>query len=131
MWKKCAFLLLAGNAASFSSPTLSYLHRWQSQTSRSPAKSPHFLSSSGSSSDGGGKEVSASGRERREEDQRRRQRKDDVIIGKTSALRDATDYALTPKATEEAWLNQASRIDQQVYRFTEDGFHALKMVRVF
>ena len=72
--------------------------------------------------------MSAAGRERREEDQRRRQRKEDVVIGKTSALRDATDYALNPKATEEEWMRQASRVEQQIFRLTEDGMEALKMV---
>lgn len=126
MWKEWALLLLAGNAASFCLPALSYLHRWQPQSSRAP--SVVFSSSSSSSTNGGGKDISAAGRERRDEDQRRRQRKEDVVIGKTSALRDATDYALDPKATEEAWLNQASRIEQQVFRLTEIGMDSLKTV---
>ena len=75
--------------------------------------------------------LSASSRARREEDERRLQRKDDVVIGKTSAKRGAKDFALDPKSTEEKWMRQASRLEQQVFKLTEEGMQAFKMVREF
>lgn len=75
------------------------------------------------------KNLSASNQERRDEEQRRLKRKEDVIIGKTSAVRDATDFALNTKATEEEWMRQASRVDQQVFKLTDQGMESLKMVR--
>ena len=93
---------------------------------------PPLFGSSSSNSDSlssSGKSLSAAGRERREEDQRRRQRKDEVVIGKTSAKRGETDFALNPKATEEEYLRQASRVEQEVFHLTNDGMECLKMVR--
>ena len=74
--------------------------------------------------------LSASSRARREEDERRLERKDDVVIGKTSAKRGASDFALNPKSTEEQWMKQASRVEQQVFKLTEEGMEAFKMVRM-
>eukprot|EP00977_Amphora_coffeiformis_P005494 scaffold1168_cov167-Amphora_coffeaeformis.AAC.27 len=76
------------------------------------------------------KDLSAAERERRDEERRRQERTQDVVIGKTSALRDATDFALNVKATEEEWMRQASEEEQEVYRHTEKGMIALKMLDV-
>jgi hypothetical protein len=72
---------------------------------------------------------SAASQERRDEEKRRKQRKDDVVVGKTSALRDATDYVLDPKATEGEWLQQASKIERKIFQLTEQGMASLRMVR--
>lgn len=49
------------------------------------------------------------------------------MIGKTSALPDASDFDLNVQATEQEWMRQASDVEQEVYRFTELGMNALKM----
>lgn len=77
---------------------------------------------------GNKKNVSASERERRDEEKRRQERKDDVAIGKTSAKKGEKDYPLDPKATEEQWLRQASNVEQQIYRLTEEGMEYLNSV---
>lgn len=74
--------------------------------------------------------LSAAGKERRDEDARRQLRKTDVVIGKTSAMAGARDYPIDPKSTEEAWMKQASSLEQKVYRQTEIGMEMLKMLRV-
>lgn len=74
--------------------------------------------------------LSAAGKERRDEDARRQLRKTDVVIGKTSAMAGARDYPIDPKSTEEAWMKQASNLEQKVYRQTEVGMEMLKMLRV-
>jgi tetratricopeptide (TPR) repeat protein len=74
--------------------------------------------------------LSASEQARREEDNRRQERAEDVVIGKTSALPGASDYALNPSATEAEYLRQASRVEQIVYKETEKGLEALKMLRI-
>jgi tetratricopeptide (TPR) repeat protein len=76
------------------------------------------------------KNLSASEFARREESKSRRQRAGDVVIGKTSAMQDAKDYALNPKATEEEWLRQASLVEKQVYKATETGLESLKMLKI-
>lgn len=75
------------------------------------------------------KNLSAAERERRDEENRRRARKDDVIPGKTSAMPGAKDFALDPKATEMEYLKQASKVEQEIYLYTEKGLKLLKMVR--
>lgn len=77
-----------------------------------------------------GDNLSAAGKERRDEDARRQIRKTDVVIGKTSAVAGAKDYPLDPKSTEEAWMQQASNLEQKVYRQTEIGMDMLKMLRL-
>ena len=77
-----------------------------------------------------GDNLSAAGKERRDEDARRQIRKSDVVIGKTSAVSGAKDYPLDPKSTEEAWMQQASNLEQKVYRQTEIGMDMLKMLRL-
>lgn len=74
--------------------------------------------------------MSNSERERREENQRRKQRQGDVVIGKTSARRDEKDYAIDPKATEEQFLRSLTNLEQLVYRYTEDGLDAMKLLRL-
>jgi len=76
------------------------------------------------------KNLSNSNRGRREEDRRRKERKDDVVIGKTSAKRDAKDYPIDPEATEREYLRQASREEQLVYKCTDEGMKALKSLRL-
>lgn len=76
------------------------------------------------------KNLSAAKQERREEERRRSERKEDVVIGKTSALPAAKDYAIDPKATEEAWMRQATNVEQEIYRQTERGMELLKMLRL-
>jgi hypothetical protein len=75
------------------------------------------------------KNLSAAERERRDEENRRRARKDDAIPGKTSAMPGAKDFALDPKATEIEYLRQASKVEQEIYLYTEKGLKSLKMVR--
>lgn len=77
---------------------------------------------------GNKKNLSASDQERRDEENRRRKRKDDVVVGKTSAKRGETDYQLDPKGTEEKWLSQASKVEQEIFRLTEIGMESLKGV---
>ncbi|CAB9498311.1 expressed unknown protein [Seminavis robusta] len=112
VWKKLALLLLVAlEARSFSVSQQRNrvgIRQWQSL----------LLMSS----------RSAASQERRDEEKRRKQRKSDVVIGKTSALRDASDLALNPKATEEEWMRQASREDQKVFSLTEEGMESLKML---
>ena len=74
------------------------------------------------------KNLSSSERERRDEENRRRQRQDDVIIGKTSAKKGEKDYALDPKATEEQWLRQASKVEQKIFKLTDAGMEFLNSV---
>jgi hypothetical protein len=73
-------------------------------------------------------ELTAAGQARRDEEQRRRKRRNDVVIGKTSALRDAKDFAVNPAETEKEWMRQASNVEQQVATETDRGMRALKMV---
>eukprot|EP00537_Pseudo-nitzschia_pungens_P006728 CAMPEP_0172368504 /NCGR_PEP_ID=MMETSP1060-20121228/27581_1 /TAXON_ID=37318 /ORGANISM="Pseudo-nitzschia pungens, Strain cf. cingulata" /LENGTH=520 /DNA_ID=CAMNT_0013093115 /DNA_START=66 /DNA_END=1628 /DNA_ORIENTATION=- len=74
--------------------------------------------------------LSNSERGRREEDRQRKERKDDVVIGKTSAKRGAQDYPIDPKATEREYLRQASREEQLVHKYTDEGMEALKSLRL-
>jgi hypothetical protein len=76
----------------------------------------------------GKKNISASDRERRDEEQRRSERKEDVVIGKTSAKKGASDYALDPKATEQEYLRQLSRQEQEIFHLTEQGMELLNSV---
>jgi tetratricopeptide (TPR) repeat protein len=69
-------------------------------------------------------------RERREEEKRRKERKDDVVIGGTSAKRGEQDYPLNPEATREEWLRQATLVERQVFRLTEDGMDALNSLQL-
>jgi len=79
---------------------------------------------------GGGKNLSSSDRERRDEENRRKKRKDDVVIGKTSAKKGATDYALDPEATEQEFLRQASNVEQEVFLMTSEGKKMLNSLRL-
>lgn len=78
---------------------------------------------------GSGKNLSAADRERRDEGNRRKKRKDDVVIGKTSAKKGETDYALDPAATEQEYLRQASKVEQKVFLMTSEGKKMLNSVR--
>ena len=74
--------------------------------------------------------LSTSEQERRDEDRRRIERKDDVIIGQTSAKRNAQDFALNVAATEQAYLSQASTVEQAIFQYTEQGMHHLKLLQL-
>ena len=74
--------------------------------------------------------LSASEQARREEDRRRQERIADVVIGKTSAVEGAKDYAIDPSATEQEYLRQASKVEQEIFRQTDQGMHLLKMLKV-
>ena len=74
--------------------------------------------------------MSNSSRERRDEDRRRKERIDDVIIGKTSARRDETDYPIDPEVTEQEWLRSASQIERLIHQYTEEGMNAMKSLRL-
>jgi len=76
------------------------------------------------------RDLFAAERERRDEERRRQERSQDVVIGKTSALQDASDFALNVQATEAEWMRQASEEEQEVFRYTEKGMNALKMLDV-
>jgi hypothetical protein len=78
-----------------------------------------------------GKSLSAAERERREEEKRRRERAGDVVIGKTSAIKDAKDYSFEISATEEEWMRQASKVEQEVWRQTERGMKYLGMLQLY
>lgn len=78
---------------------------------------------------GSGKNLSSADRERRDEGNRRKKRKDDVVIGKTSAKKGETDYALDPAATEQEYLRQASKVEQKVFLMTSEGKKMLNSVR--
>jgi tetratricopeptide (TPR) repeat protein len=67
---------------------------------------------------------------RRDEEKRRIERRKDVVIGQTSAKTGAKDYDIDPRLTEEAWLSQASQVERQVFKWTEQGMEALKMLRL-
>lgn len=73
--------------------------------------------------------LSSSDKERRDEEKRRKQRKDEVVIGKTSAKKGETDYALDPDTTEQEFLRQASNVEQEVYLMTLEGKKMLNSVR--
>ena len=77
-----------------------------------------------------GRSLSASEQARREEERRRQQRAGDVVIGKTSALPDASDFALRPSATEQEYLSQANKVEQIIYKQTERGLEALKTLKI-
>jgi tetratricopeptide (TPR) repeat protein len=74
--------------------------------------------------------LTASKRERRDEDVRRSDRQQDAVPGKTSAIPGAKDYALNPIATTQEWMKHASRVEQQVYQYTEQGMRALTMFQL-
>lgn len=74
--------------------------------------------------------LSAAGKERRDEDKRRSNRKADVIIGKTSAIKGATDFQLNPQHTAQEWLQHASSSEQEIATQTELGMDLLKMLRI-
>ena len=74
--------------------------------------------------------LTASKRERRDEDVRRSDRQQDAVPGKTSAIPGAKDYALNPTATTQEWMKHASRVEQQVYQYTEQGMRALTMFQL-
>lgn len=72
--------------------------------------------------------LSESERERRDEDERRRKRRDDVIVGKTSANKGEKDFVIDPEVTQQEYLRQASRVEEEVFRLTEAGMGFLKSV---
>mmetsp|Transcript_5062 Transcript_5062/g.7328 ORF Transcript_5062/g.7328 Transcript_5062/m.7328 type:complete len:432 (-) Transcript_5062:262-1557(-) len=76
------------------------------------------------------KSVSVSRQEQRDEEKRRLDRKNDVIIGKTSAIMGENDFSLNPVATEQEFMNHASKNEQEVFRQTELGLRELKMLRL-
>lgn len=76
------------------------------------------------------KNLSASDKERREEEKRRMARVEDVVVGKTSALLGASDYILNPSATQEQWNRQASRIEQEIARYTDLGMEMIRMLQL-
>jgi hypothetical protein len=76
------------------------------------------------------KPLTAAERERRDEERRRQERKDDVVINKTSAKKGAKDYPLDIKATEQQYLKQASRMEQEIYHLTEKGLEALNNLQL-
>lgn len=79
---------------------------------------------------GSKKNLSSSERERREEERRKNERKDDVVIGKTSAKRGETDYALDPKSTEQEYLKQLSNVEKEIFYRTEQGLELLKSLKL-
>mmetsp|Transcript_17743 Transcript_17743/g.44264 ORF Transcript_17743/g.44264 Transcript_17743/m.44264 type:complete len:507 (-) Transcript_17743:84-1604(-) len=83
-----------------------------------------------SASGGNKKNLSSSERERRDEDRRRKERQDDVVIGKTSAKRDATDYPIDPEATEREFLRRASQEERMVHEFTGQGMDRMKSLQL-
>lgn len=83
-----------------------------------------------SASKGNNKDLSSSNRERRDEDRRRKERKEDVVIGKTSANRDAVDYPISPEATEIEYLRRASQEERLVHQYTDEGMNAMKALRL-
>ena len=76
------------------------------------------------------KHLSAAEQERREEDKRRRERIEDVVPGKTSAISGATDYSINIDSTQEQFLRQASREEQEIYQKTELGMEMIRMFRL-
>ncbi len=101
-----------------------------SSPSRATTSSCLFQSSGGNSNNKNSKNLSNAERERRDEEIRRQQRKDDVVINKTSAKRGAKDYAIDPKATEEEYLRQASKLEQTIFRLTEEGMDAMRSLKL-
>jgi tetratricopeptide (TPR) repeat protein len=77
-----------------------------------------------------GRNLSAAEKERREEEKRRRERAEDVVVGKTSAISGASDYALDVDATREQWMRQATPAEQEIFQKTELGMEMLKMLRL-
>jgi hypothetical protein len=53
-----------------------------------------------------------------------------VVIGKTSAKRDATDYPIDPEATEREFLLKASQEERLVHQYTDEGMNAMKSLRL-
>ena len=76
------------------------------------------------------KSISSSHQERREEEKRRQERASDVVIGKTSAISDAYDYKFDVSSTEEQWLQQASKVEQEVFKQTDRGMECLSMLQL-
>jgi tetratricopeptide (TPR) repeat protein len=76
------------------------------------------------------KNLSAAEKERREEEKRLRERVNDVVIGKTSAVSGASDYVLDVASTQEKWMRQASRVEQEISRQTDLGMDMLRMLRL-
>jgi len=74
--------------------------------------------------------ISSSNRERREEDQRRKERKEDVIIGKTSAKPGEKDCVINTNATEQDYLRSASRVEQLIYQYTQNGMDAMNSLKL-
>jgi tetratricopeptide (TPR) repeat protein len=73
---------------------------------------------------------SARDQERREEAQRRQERVKDVVIGQTSAVPGAQDYALNTQQTEQEWLRSMTPDEKMIYQYTEQGMEHLKLLRV-
>jgi tetratricopeptide (TPR) repeat protein len=72
----------------------------------------------------------AADRARRDEEKSRLDRRQDVVIGQTSAKAGAKDLTIDARHTEQAWLSQASKVEQQVYQWSEKGLERLKMFQV-
>ena len=61
---------------------------------------------------------------------RRKERAEDVVIGKTSAITDASDYKFDVSSTEEQWMRQASKVEREVFKQTERGMECLRMFQL-
>ena len=123
----CSVLLLNGiRVTSFQS---GFFRPVQEQLFQLGEKWPYFARGKRTCCFAGSKKyLSAAEKERREEENRRRERMDDVVIGKTSAKRGENDFELDPKSTELEWLRLASKSEQAVFHFTDEGLKKLKLV---
>jgi hypothetical protein len=74
------------------------------------------------------KYLTAASKERRQEEQRRNERKNEVIIGKTSAKRGVSDYAIDPEATRQQYLAQVPNKEREIMLETEKGLESMRMV---
>ena len=53
-----------------------------------------------------------------------------MVIGKTSAQRDAVDYPIDVEATEQEYLRKCSKEELLVHQFTDEGMNAMKSLRL-
>jgi len=116
----CLSSIIKGQALLFSLPP---------SKSTPPSSCLHASSSSSSDSEKN-KNLSAAAKARREEDQRRLSRRNENIPGKTSALPTAKDFAIDPSATEQQWLSQASSLELQISRYTDEGMNYFKNLQM-
>jgi hypothetical protein len=76
------------------------------------------------------KYLTAASKERRQEEQRRNERKNEVIIGKTSAKRGVSDYAIDPEATRQQYLAQVPNKEREIMLETEKGLESMRMLQL-